>query len=130
MSEINVDTMVKVFVKMRDARSKLKKEFEEADTAIKADQDVLMLDLLRLMKELNVDNLKTKHGTVYTETTLKPSVQDWDALYKYIAKTGNFDALERRVKTAFVKEFMEVTEGDLPPGVSVHRELIAKVRRS
>jgi len=130
MAKVDVDKMVAVFVKMRDARSKLKKEFDEADSALKADQEVLQLELLRLMGEYKVDSLKTKHGTVYTESLLKPSVQDWDALYKYIQTTGNFDALERRVKTAFVKEYMETTEGDLPPGVSVHRELTAKVRRS
>ncbi len=125
----DVNKIVKAFVKIRDARAAAKKVFEDQDNLMKNKLEVLEGELLKIMTAQDVKSFRTDNGTVYVEETVKPSVNDWDLVYKYIKKTDNFDALEKRVKSTWVKEYMEEHGGDVPPGVSVHRELVARVRR-
>jgi hypothetical protein len=50
--------------------------------------------------------------------------------YGWIKDNDAFDALERRVKKTFVTEFMETHEGGLPPpGITVSREYVVRVRK-
>lgn len=122
--------MVKAFVKLRDARTALKREFEDKDNALKSKQELLESQLLKFLNENEMESVKTPHGTFYRQEELTPTGADWDAFYKWIAQNDAFDALERRIKKTFIKEYMETHSGGIPPGVSVYREYVVRVRRT
>lgn len=122
--------MVKAFVKLRDARTALKREFEDKDNALKSKQELLEGQLLKFLNENEMESVKTPHGTFYRQEELTPTGADWDAFYKWIAQNDAFDALERRIKKTFIKEYMEMHSGGIPPGVSVYREYVVRVRRT
>lgn len=122
--------MVKAFVKLRDARTALKREFEDKDNALKSKQELLESQLLKFLNENEMESVKTPHGTFYRQEELTPTGADWDAFYKWIAQNDAFDALERRIKKTFIKEYMEMHSGGIPPGVSVYREYVVRVRRT
>lgn len=48
-----------------------------------------------------------KHHQVQVYTDAVPRIEDPDALYKYIKKTGAFDLLQRRLNDAAIKERWE-----------------------
>ena len=127
---MDISTLTKAYVKIRDARGALKKQYEEEDIKLKAKLERLEAEMLRFLQENNTDSVKTVHGTFYRQEEITPTGADWDALYKWIAQNDAFDALERRIKKGFVKEYMETHEGGVPPGVSVYREYVVRVRRS
>jgi len=127
---MDISTLSKAYVKIRDARGALKKQYEEEDIKLKAKLERLEAEMLRFLQENNTDSVKTVHGTFYRQEEITPTGADWDALYKWIAQNDAFDALERRIKKGFVKEYMETHEGGVPPGVSVYREYVVRVRRS
>ena len=127
---MDLNKLVRVHIKIRDARTKLSEEFKASDAELKASQERIEGELLRTLQEQSVDSMRTEAGTFYRQEEIKPSAYDWDAFYKWIAENDAFDALERRVKKDFVKAYMADQEGGLPPGISVHREYVARVRRA
>lgn len=127
---MDVTKLTTAYVNLRDARKKLASEYQQQDNELKAKQELIETEMLRFMNDSNMDSVKTPAGTFYRQENLRPSASDWDAFYAWIKKNDAFEALERRVKKDFVKNYMDENNGDLPPGVSVYREFVARVRRA
>lgn len=122
--------LAKAYIKLRDARAQMKRQFEEQDSALKAKQERLEAEMLRFLQESNTDSVKTVAGTFYRQEEITPTGADWDAFYKWVAENDAFDFLERRIKKTAIKEYMEMNSGAIPPGVSVYREFVVRVRRT
>lgn len=127
---MDIEKITKAYMKVRDARAQNTREYEKKDAELKEVMDRLGNELLRWLQNNNLKRAATSLGTVYTETDIKPSVADWDVVYKWIVQNDAFDMMERRIKKAFVKTYMDENEGSLPPGVNVHQELVARVRKT
>lgn len=127
---MNYEKIISAYIKIRDARSALKRKFEEEDAGLKAKQDRLGAELLRVLNDMGVSSIKTSAGLFYKEKDIKPNVSDWDALYRFIRENDAFEALERRVKKKFVMDYMEENDGATPPGVSTITEYSVTVRRN
>lgn len=127
---MDMTKIVKAHIAIRDARKVLSDEFNAKDKDLKAKQERLEAEMLRFMHDSNMDSVRTEAGTFFRQESLKPAASDWDAFYNWIKENDAFDALERRIKATFVKEFMEENDGETPPGVSVYREHVARVRRA
>jgi len=128
--QMDFSRVVNAYLAMRAKREQIKKAYDAEDTEIKAQMAKVEGVLLRHLNETGSESTRTAVGTFFRQEEIKPSVQDWSALYDFIREEDAFDALERRVKTQFVKEYMESNDGALPPGVSVHREYKVRVRRA
>lgn len=127
---MDINLLTKAHINIRAARSALSKEFDKADGELKAKQTRLEAEMLRFLQANNTDSVRTESGTFYRQEELTPSASDWDALYSWIAENDAFDALEKRIKKTFVKDYMETNDGAIPPGVSVYREYVVRVRRA
>ena len=130
---MDVAKLTKAYVAIRDRRAEIKKAFdlEYGDLGEKLSR--LEAELLRLMQSQNTDALRTEFGTVYRQEEVKPSCSDWaalDAWEKAQSDINASDILEKRVSKKFITEYMENNEGALPPGISIYREYVARVRRS
>lgn len=127
---MDINLLTKAYIKMRDARQTLKRQFDEEDQKLKGKMERLEGEMLKFLQDNNTDSVKTTSGTFYRQEEVTPTGSDWDAFYTWVAKNDAFDALERRIKKTFVKEYMETHDGAIPPGVSVYREYVVRVRRS
>lgn len=127
---MDVQKMVKAYIKIRDKRSEIKKAFEEQDKALKEKLELIEAEMLRQMQESGIESVKTAAGTFYRQEEITPTGADWDAFFTWVRENDAFDALERRIKKGFIKEYMEAHEGGIPPGVSVYREYVVRVRRT
>lgn len=58
-----------------------------------------------------------RHHKVETYNDAKPVVKDWDALYKYIKRTGKFELLQRRLGEGAAQELID--DKKTPPGVEL-----------
>lgn len=123
------DRMVRAYIAMRDARSDLKRDYEEKDFKIKQQMQQLEAVMLSSLHESGAESIRTEHGTIYTVETAKASVADWSALGEWIVKHDALDFLERRVKSSEVTNYLS-EYGELPPGVNLHRELNVRIRKS
>lgn len=118
------------YIKIRDARSVELKKFEAIDNKMKEQQGVLEAHMLKFLNEAKINSLQTDFGTIIRQQDIQPSAADWELVYDWIKKNDAFDMLERRIKKTFVTEYMETHQGDMPPGVNVHRKFVIRVRRS
>lgn len=126
---MDFNKLTKAYIAIRDARSALKKQYTDDDQQMKDDQAKLEAFMLNHLSTTGSNSVATDMGTFYRHESIKPSVPDWGAFYSWVRDNDAFDALDRRIKAAFVKQYMEDNEGALPPGVSVHREYEVRVRR-
>ena len=127
---IDYDRLTKVFVKLRDARADLKRDWERQDKELEEKQKTIEAAMLGYLNETNCDSVKTPHGTFYRQEDIIPTGADWDAFYEWVKDHDAFDALERRIKKNFIAEYMATHEGGTPPGVSVFRKYVVRVRRN
>lgn len=124
------DTLVKIYIRIRDAKSAKAKEYDAEIAVLDGQLKKISTELLRRTQERHNTGIATDFGTVYIAETLKTSCADWGVFYDWIQKTPNgFEFLEQRIKAGSVKDYMEKNDGALPPGVNVFREFEARVRK-
>lgn len=126
---LDLTQVTRAHINIRDARAKARKDFEEVDAELKKAQQKLEAVMLDHLNESNMESVRTEAGTFYRQEEITPSASDWNALYDWIKDNDAWDALERRIKKTFIREYMEAHSGGLPPGVSTFREFIVRVRR-
>lgn len=125
----NYDRMVRAYMKMRERRSQLKREFEETDGKIKAQMEMIETEFLKMFQETGTKNLKTEMGTVFTAETTKASIADWGTFAEWVRANNALEFLEQRVKAKEVTTYLE-EHGELPPGINTHRERNVRIRKS
>ena len=126
--DITTERLVKTFIRIRDARSKLAKEYAEQDEGMKASLKQVEIELLRRAQEDGVTGFKTKEGTTYTSEDMSVSIADDTVYFDFIRETGDLDFFERRVSVKHLKEYMNEHNGETPPGLNLFRELRMRVR--
>jgi hypothetical protein len=129
MSTVNVEHLVKAYIKMRDARQQLQREFDEADDRIKQQQDAVQQALLELCKETGTDGLKTSAGTVTRTVKTRYWTSDWNSMKNFIKEHDAFELMEQRVHQTNMKSFLEENPNLMPPGMNIDSRYAITVRR-
>lgn len=127
---LDLSRIIKAHVNIRDARSNLKRDYEASDKDLKDAQAKLEAALLNHLNVHGMESVRTEFGTFYAQEEMTPSASDWNAVYQWIVDNDAWDLLEKRLKKTFIKEYAEAHGGGLPPGVSVFREKVVRVRRA
>lgn len=126
---MDIGEMVEIYQTISAERRKLKREFEDADNKLKADEEKIELSILQFLQETNINSVRTDFGTAYKQEDVIPTCADWNVFYDWVKKHDAFDALEKRIKKTYVKEMLENDQG-LPDGVNVIRKFVVRIRRS
>lgn len=126
---VDLARVTKAYLSIRDARIAAKRQFDEDDAKFKASQEKLEALMLGQLNSMGVESVRTEAGTFYKQEEIKPAANDWNLFYHWIKDHDAFDFLEKRVTKNAVKAYMEEHEGGLPPGVSVYKEYVVRVRR-
>jgi ATP-dependent Lon protease len=129
MESHNVEQLVKVYIKMRDARQRLQQEFDEADSKIKVQQEAIQQALLELCKETGTDGLKTAAGTVSRTVKTRYWTSDWNSMKNFIKEHDAFELLEQRVHQTNMKSFLEENPNLMPQGMNIDSKYAITVRR-
>ena len=127
---ISVDKLVAVYIKMRDKRAELLRSYEEADSTVKAQMELVETKLLDTCKEIGVDRLGSKHGTVMRTVKTRYWTGDWASMHKFIRDNDALDLVERRISQLSMKNFLRENPDLLPPGLNVDHRYTVTVRRS
>lgn len=100
--------------RLYELRQKRLEEQKKVDL-IEAEEKALKEHIIQNLPKSEASGVAGKLARVTVVTKEIPQVEDWDAFYKYVKKTGNFDLLQRRLTDAAVKERWEA--GKEIPGV-------------
>lgn len=123
------DRMVRAYIKMREKRAELRRQYEEADAKIKEQMTILEREFLKNFNETGAKNVKTDAGVVFVAESLKASIADWGSFAAWVRENDALEFLEQRVKAREVATYLE-EHNQLPPGISAHRERQVRVRKS
>jgi hypothetical protein len=129
-NQVAVDILVKLYVKIRDAKSAAKKVFDTAEAKFNEQLAQVSTELKARAQAEGVEGFKTEFGTVYLSETMKTSCADWGAFGKFLEDHDPLEFLEKRISSTAIKDYMKENEGQLPPGVNIFKEIEARVRRA
>lgn len=104
-------TTVDALIELRNKKRDLEASVKSLEGQIEDVQSQLLED----MEAAGVEKLSGKLGTVSISTSVVANVEDWDALYPYIAKNKLWHLLQRRVSDPAYRELLEA--GKKVPGV-------------
>jgi phage host-nuclease inhibitor protein Gam len=127
---IDADKLVAVYVKMRDEKERLTREYEAATAAITEQMGVIEQSLLDLCKTNGQDGGKTKHGTFYRTVRTRYWTGDWAAMYNFIRAHDAIELLEQRIHQTNMKQFLTDNPTTFPEGLNVDSRFALTVRRA
>lgn len=127
---LNAEQLVTIYIKMRDARQRLQKEFDEKDGKIKDQQEAVTQALLELCKDTGADGLRTSAGNVFRSVKTRYWTSDWGSMRDFIKEHDAFELLEQRVHQTNMKNFIEENPNLMPPGMNIDSKYSVTVRRS
>ena len=124
---MDLDEMSRKYIALRDKKDEVK-EKHKAELApfneVLSKLDALFLEYLN---EQGLQNIATKHATIYKGVSTSVKVADWEAVLSYIREQENWQLLDHRVSKSMVQDMLE--NGEIVPGVSVRKEAYARVNR-
>lgn len=124
----NVEIVAR-YIELRDKKA----EIEAAHKAVIAKYDDAMERLERyLLNHLNEtgsESVATAAGTFFKSEVSSAKIDDWDQTLAFIRQNDMWNLLDKRVNKTVVKEYVDAHD-DLPPGVSLRREKVVRIRRS
>jgi hypothetical protein len=124
------EKLVRVYIKMRDARSVLAAEFEAKDKEIKAQMEIIESHLLEVCKSAGASSINTGAGTIIRSVKTRYWTSDWESMHEFIRENNALELLERRVAQNAMADFIEKNPDKVPKGMNVDSKYTVVVRRS
>lgn len=127
--DITADKLVKAYIKMRDKRSELLAQYNEADGRIKEQMELIEQHLLETCKATGASSIRTAHGTAVRSISTRYWTGDWESMHKFIRDHDALDLVERRISQLAMKNFLRENPDLLPPGLNVDNKYTVIVKR-
>ena len=124
--EINIDKLVSIHAKIKNKIAVLDKqvaELEEQRTEVR-------IAIKDMMKEQNLQTVRTASGLVTMMTKTRYSTNDWDSFKKFILEHQIPELLEQRIAQGNMATFLEENPGVVPPGLNSNTEFDIRVTPS
>jgi len=125
----DADRLVRVYIKIRDAKAQLKSEFDESVGRLDVQMDAVEAELLALCKTTGQDGGRTDHGTFTRTVRTRYWTSDWQSMYAFIKEHNSIELLEQRVSQGNMKVFLKENPDKLPAGLNVDSKYAITVRR-
>lgn len=129
MTDIPVDRLTKVYLKIRDKRSELKRAFEAEDSELKEQLETIQSALLEYCNDQNVDSVRTPFGLFYRTTSTRYWTSDWEAMNRFILENELPEFYEKRLNQGVLRQFLEENPETVPPGLNTTSEYSIRVRK-
>lgn len=124
------DQLAEVYIKIRDKRDALKREFEEAHGKLEHQLDLISAEMLELCKENNADSIKTPAGTIMRRVDTRFWTSDWESMYEFVKQNDAYALFEKRIHQGNMKQYLEENPDLLPKGLMSDSKYKITVRRS
>ena len=124
-----MDTLAKVYLKMRNKISALTQAYEAEVGALKEQQAVVSGAMKDQMKALGSKSVRTDHGTVMMKLTTRYETHDWDAFKQFMLEHKTLELVERRIAQKNMAIFLADNPGVVPPGLNSDSSYEISVRK-
>lgn len=126
---IPLDTLAKVYRRIRSEIDALTQEYDNKVEALKAQQEDLKDAIKTQMQALGTTSVNTPNGTLVLSVKTRYSTNDWDSFKKFVTTHDALDLYEKRIHQTNMKTFLEDNPGVVPPGLNSNSEYEVSVRK-
>ena len=127
---MDASQLVKVYVKIRDARDAKRKEMEEEVATLETQLELVEEQLLDICKTTGQNGGKTDYGSFTRSVKTRYWPSDWDSMYRFVKEHDAPELLERRIHQGNFKEFLQANPDKLPTGMNIESKYSITVRRA
>jgi hypothetical protein len=125
-----VDQKMMLYLKLRTAKSALKKKADAADAEYKLAMETIENFMLADADKTGVTGFNIAGvGTSYTAETAKISIADDSAFHAFVIAQNDLTFFEQRVGAKRVAAYTKETKLN-PPGLNIFRERVMRVRKA
>ncbi len=128
---MKLDELVANYIKLRDKKSLLKKQYDEKVAKVDAVMDKMEAIILKTFQDSGIDSARTDAGTAYISTRTSATVGSREEFLSWVLQDPDERSifLENRVSKVAVEQFKAAND-DLPPGINFRSEVTVGVRRA
>lgn len=126
----DADKLVRVYIKIRDAKAKLTREYEAQYADLQEKLGVIEAELLEVCKATGQNGGKTTNGTFTRTVKTYYWSSNWDAMKEFVKQHDAVDLLEQRIHQGNMKTFLQDNPDLLPVGLNVDSRYAITVRRA
>jgi len=128
---MKLDELVANYIKLRDKKSQLKKQYDERVAKVDAVMDKMEAIILKTFQDSGIDSARTDAGTAYISTRTSATVGSREEFLSWVLQDPDERSifLENRVSKVAVEQFKAAND-DLPPGINFRSEVTVGVRRA
>jgi len=127
--DISIDRLTSAYIKIRDARSRLKADFDAEDKDLRDQQDQIKRALLDYCEAEGVESARTAAGTFYRTTRTRYWTSDWQSMYEFVLANEMPELFEKRLNQGEVRTLLEEHPELVPPGLNSETEYTINVRK-
>lgn len=126
---IDINKLVKIFIKMRDRKAALAAAYKEEDDKLQSQMDTVKHALLGYCKDNGVESARTESGMFYRTVRSKYWTSDWEQMGKFILEHECPDLLEKRIHQGNMAAFLEGNPTLRPVGLNIDSEYTITVKK-
>lgn len=126
----DANKLVAAYIKLRDAKEALSKEYDVKINDIKEQMELIEGALLDVCKNTGQDGGKTAHGTFTRSVKTRYWTTDWGSMTKFIKQHDALELFEQRIHQSNMRSFLQENPNLLPDGLNVDSKYSVTVRRS
>ena len=123
--DIPAEKLVKVYLKMKAAKSALEAEIKKID----GQMEQVKAGLLSYLKVQNLETARTSEGLFYRSIRKRYTTNNWEAMGKFVLEHQVPELYEKRLHQGNMQQFLEEHPELLPPGLNVDSEYQITVRK-
>lgn len=125
MSDVKAEKLVAIYQKMGAALTELERKQDE----IKEQRNLVVSELLEILKSTGAESMRTSAGTVTRTVRNRYAPTNWPELYAFIKEHDAFHLLQQRVHDGNMKTFLDENPDELPPGLNCLSAYSISVRK-
>lgn len=129
MTDVTAEKLVEIYVKIRDKRAQIQKEYEKEDGRLKEQLELVTGKLLDICRETGVESMRTHAGTVSRSVTTRYWTSDWASMYEFIKEHDAVNLLEQRIHQGNIKTFLSENPESVPKGLNSDSKYTIRVVR-
>ena len=130
MTGVTAEKLVEIYVKIRDKRAQIKKEYEKEDGRLEEQLELVTGKLLDICRDTGVESMRTNAGTVSRSVNTRYWTSDWASMYEFIKEHDAVNLLEQRIHQGNIKSFLNENPESVPKGLNSDSRYTIRVVRA
>lgn len=130
MADVTAEKLVATYIKIRDRRSALTREYEKEDKRLEDQLELVTNKLLDLCRETGVESMRTSAGTVSRSVSTRYWTNDWASMYDFIREHDALNLLEQRIHQGNLKALLAEQPEAVPKGLNSDSKYTVRVVRA